>query len=200
MLLDIPYRGYHKALEQNLRRAAEEEYHTHRNAVDAKVHPGYGNEIVNAALSPDGRGLANYGEVTLRIGDRFIAHRASILRENAYAFYERYSLGRRDAVEEPGWRAVWDDRVRLGGAHLAPALTPATAEADFPGIILSVGSNRDEDKYLEVHIYGGINSSALEGVTLERALTDIENRGEWDLARQKLGRLAIPVQNLTDAQ
>lgn len=77
-------------------------YHAHRSAVDAKIHPGYGFEILNAALSPDGRGLPNYGEVTLELSELSIASRASVLRENAFDFYERCDLGKRNAEEELG--------------------------------------------------------------------------------------------------
>lgn len=195
MTLGTAYRSYHRALDQSLRRIAEEKYHAHRAAVDAKIHPGYGPEIVNAALSPDGRGLTNYGEVTLRLREISIGHRSSVLRENAFAFYERHDLGRRDAAEEPGWRAVWADRARLGVAHVGPMITSAIADRDLPLQILTVGADRDGDRYLEVHIYGEVDCFALEDVSLDQPLTTAESRDDWAVARRKLERRSTPVRD-----
>ena len=194
MALGTSYRSYHKALDQDLRRIAERKYHAHRTAVDAKVHPGYGPEILNAAVSPDGRGLTNYGEVTLRLREISIGDRASVLRENAYAFYERYDLGKRDAEEEAGWRAVWADRARLGVAHLAPSLSPTVSGDDLPFSILNVGHNKDNDQYIEVHIFGDLTCPALDKARLDRPLTRPDCREEWALARQKLESRGINVE------
>jgi hypothetical protein len=194
MVLGAAYRSYYKALDQDLRRIAEQKYHAHRAAVDAKVHPGYGAEILNAAINPDGRGLTNYGEITLRLRDISISTRASVLRENAFAFYERHDLGRRDAEEEPGWRATWPDRARLGVAHLGPSLTAGIADDDLSFRILTIGANRENDRYIEVHIYGELSCAALENVSLDRPLTNPDNREEWAFARQKLLRQGVRVQ------
>lgn len=195
MTLGTAYRSYHRALDQGLRRIAEEKYHAHRTAVDAKIHPGYGPQIVNAALSPDGRGLTNYGAITLRLREISIGHRSSVLRENAFAFYERHDLGRRDATEAPGWRAVWADRALLGVAHLGYMITPAIADRDLPFQILAAGRGRDDDRYLEVHIYGEVDCFALEHVSLDQPLTTPESRDDWAVARQKLERRSIPVRD-----
>ena len=194
MVLGTAYQSYHRALDQDLRQIAERKYHAHRVAVDAKVHPGYGAEILDAAVSPDGRGLTGYGEITLQLREISIADRASVLRENAYAFYERYNLGCRDAEEAPGWRATWADRARLGVAHLAPTLSPMIADKDLPFSVLAVGPSRDDDRYIEVHIYGQLTSAALEDVSLDRPLTHADDRDEWTLARQKLERRGVTVQ------
>jgi hypothetical protein len=98
MTMGAAYRSYHKALDQGLRPIAEKIYHRHRTVVDAAMHAGYYAEITTAAISTDGRGLNNYGTITLRIGERFIANRATVLRENAFEFYKRYNLGDRDAL------------------------------------------------------------------------------------------------------
>ena len=57
----------YNALGKQARKAAEAIYDAHRRAVDEKVHTGYGTESINAALSPDGRGLTNYGAITLEL-------------------------------------------------------------------------------------------------------------------------------------
>jgi len=180
------YLSYYKALDLGLRKIAEERYHAHRGAVDEKIHPGFRAEIVNAALSPDGRGLINYGVITLEFQNVSIEDRASVMRENSFAFYERNDLGRRDAVEELGWRSVWADRAHLGVAHLAPTVTPATAIHELADHILFSGATRPDDRYIEVHIFGEISWQSLSKVTLEKPLTKPEDQDDWSFGQQKL--------------
>jgi hypothetical protein len=125
------YVSYYRALNTGLRQIAERQYHAQRTKVDAVIHPGYEIEILNAALSPDGRGLTNYGPITLHLSEISISDRASVMRENTYDFFERNKLGDRNAEEEPGWRSVWAGRSKLGVAHLASAMTSATSLRDL---------------------------------------------------------------------
>jgi hypothetical protein len=187
------YMTYYRTYETNLREIAERTYHEHRSAVDAKVHPGYGHEIINAALSPDGRGLMNYGNITIELKSISIEDRASVMRENAFNFYERYDLGKRDAIEGPGWRATWADRVLLGVAHLEPALTLAVADRDLSQQVLYNGATRHEDRYIEVHIYGELSWETFAQVTLEKPLTVPKERGDWDFLRQRFTARGIIV-------
>jgi hypothetical protein len=193
MALGEQYLGYYRALERGLRFKAEDIYHAHRLAVDAKIHPGYEKDIINAALSPDGRGLTGYGEITLRLREDAVERRATVLRENAFDFYERYDLGKRDALEAPGWRAVWADRTLLGVAHLESSLTPAMSPAALPDLVLWVGTTRREDHYIEVHIFDPLSWQMLGSATLDRPLTDADAREEWEMARQHLTRRGIAV-------
>ena len=193
MALDHPYRSYYRAYDEGLRSIAEAKYHGDRAAVDAKVHTGYERHILNAALSPDGSGLINYGEITLQLREISVRDRASVLRENAFDFYERYGLGGRSSEEESGWRSTWPERARLGVAHLAPGITPAISLAGLPALVLTVGVARSDDRYMEVHIYGELNKEALEKVTLAKPLTEPEERDNWDFARQKLSLIGVGV-------
>ena len=176
--------SYYNALALRLRRIAERKYHAHRLAVDAKVHTGCESEIVNAALSPDGRGLTNYGEITLVLKAETIEDRASLMRENAFDFYERYQLGRRNAEEE--FRMAIADRSQLGVAHLCPSITPVTAGHDLVNHVLFCGPDRKEDRYLEIHIYGEISWQSLS-----KPLTNLDDQDCWKFGQQKLARLRL---------
>ena len=174
-----------------MRSKAEDIYHAHRLAVDAKIHPGYEKDIIYAALSPDGRGLTGYGEITLQLREDAVERRASVLRENAFDFYERYHLGDRDAQETPGWRSVWADRALLGVAHLEALLTPALSPRALPELVLSVGATRRDDHFVEVHIFDPLSWQMLASATLDRVISDAEAREEWEFACQKLVRRGV---------
>jgi hypothetical protein len=191
------YLNYYESMDQGRRQIAEARYHSHRAAVDEKIHPGYGQWIINAALSPDGRGLSSYGAVTLALKEAAVAQRASVLRENAYDFYDACDLGRRDAEEPPGWRSTWDERQRLAIAHLGQRVTVVTTEADLPALLLSPGTDKQSDRFLEVHIWGFFDSQALAQVRLDNVLTKMEDQENWEFARQKLTRAGIMVTERT---
>jgi hypothetical protein len=187
------YISYYNALAINARKAAAAVYDAHRRAVDDKVHTGYGTEILNAALSSDGRGLTNYGPITLQLLEASIEDRASVMRENSFDFYDRYHLGDRNAVEEPGWRSVWTSRAQLGVAHYEPTISPATADADLPDIVLFSGATRQDDRYMEIHIYGELSWQTLARVVLARPLTTAEEQDDWLFGRQKLERRDVEI-------
>lgn len=187
------YISYYKALDEGLRQIAERQYHGQRQKVDAVIHTGYEAEILNAALSPDGRGLTNYGPIVLRLLEVSIDDRSSVLRENAFDFFERNNLGARNAEEANGWRAIWASRHRLGVAHLAPQVTSATAISDIPGLVLTSGSTRTDDRYMEVHIHGELSWQGIGSIVLERPLTDAAQQEDWEFARQKLTSRGISI-------
>jgi hypothetical protein len=197
MSLGQNYMSYYKALDSRSRKIAEREYHAHRGAVDEKIHPGYREEIINAALSPDGRGLVNYGAITLELQGLSIQDRASLMRENAFSFYERYDLGRRDAKEAPGWRSTWENRTILGVSHLAPAITGSTGFGDLAKLTMFSGASRHDDRYMEIHIFGELSWQSLSSVTLEKPLTDPQERDDWEFASQKLGNRGVKIVDRT---
>ena len=193
MTLGQNYISYYNALDHGARKIAERQYHAHRRAVDDKVHTGYGEEILNAALSVDGRGLTNYGPITLELRQISIEDRASVMRENSFDFYDRYKLGDRDAIEEPGWRSTWATRARLGVAHVEPSVTAATADAELPELILSNGNTRHDDRYMEVHIFGELTWENLNKVTLTQPLTTAEEQDDWLTGRKKLNGRGVTI-------
>lgn len=198
MSLSQNYMSYYRALAEGARQIAERQLHAHRAVVDAKVHTGYESSIINAAASPNGHGLINYGQITLELQSVAIEDRASVMRENSYLFYLRFKLGDRDAQEQPGWRSIWPDRALLGVAHFAPDVSTASGRDDLLKLVFSVGTDRDADRYLEVHIFNEITWQSLAKVTLERPLTEPEDRDDWDFGRQRLSARGVPVVDLVN--
>ena len=56
-----------------------------------------------------------------------------------------------------------------------------------------MGPSRDDDRFIEVHIYGQLTCAALEEVSLDRPLTHADDRNEWTLAHQKLEHRGVTV-------
>jgi len=95
--------------------------------------------------------------------------------------------------KRPDGRSVWADRARLGVAHLALTITPATANHQIGDRILLSSANRHDDRYIEVHVYGEISWQSLSKVTLEKALTDPQDQDDWLFGRIKLATRGVAI-------
>lgn len=181
------YRNYHQRIESGERDPANAGDHSDREIVGARLFPMYNDHIHYAALSPDGRGLSNYGPVAVRweVTPTYIGRRASLLEMNSYTFFDHHSLGRRGATIPPGYRAIWDDRANLAAAKIAPRLTPATGEGALPGFMLQSGKTLKDDDFIEVAIYAdkGLDTRDVDMVTLQRSAMTPEEAHRRELVR-----------------
>ncbi|MCW3847468.1 hypothetical protein OF829_09455 [Sphingomonas sp. LB-2] len=185
LLMGKKYHNYYSRIDFGARFPAAEVDHADRAGVNQRLYPGYANRLIYAQLSPDGRGLPNYGEVTViwNIDPNYLGIRTSLLEENEYRFVENHGLGALGSVVPPGFRAIWDDRIKLVVAKLASALTSATTVADLPHLLLAPGATRQDDVFVEAVIYGdpGIDARDVKSVHLEQILTDRVKRMRWDI-------------------
>lgn len=165
------YRSYQASVDDGQREIAKRRFHSERTRVDAAVHTGYGNRIVNIALSPDGGGLPNYGPVTLLLKESSIDDRCAVLRENAFYFYDRFRLGDREALEEPGWRSEWCDRSLLGAAALEPEVEQGMGEAALQKLVMASGEDRAKDRFIELHLYDALMREYVASFYLDEKCT-----------------------------
>jgi hypothetical protein len=181
------YVSYYIAMDEERREIALAGHHGHRQAVDSVIHTGYEKKILNAAMTPaSAPGLTNYGPITIHLRQVSIEDRSTVLRENAFEFFERYRLGDQGAAEEPGWRSVWTQRQILGVAHVTPLITVATPANGLADLVMLPGAGRHDDRFMEVHIFGTLDWQSIEAAVLELPLTSTEDRDDWDFARTKL--------------
>ena len=182
------YRNYHQRIQSGERDPSSAEDHADREMVGARLFPAYNDHIHYAALSPDGRGLSSYGSVAVRweVTPVYLGRRATLLEDNSFIFYDRFSLGQRGATVPPGYRAIWEDRMKLAAAKIAPRLTTATGESRLPGLLLQPGRTRNDDDFIEVAIYadGGLDTQDVDRVTVQRSATTSEEARRRDLVRE----------------
>lgn len=155
------YANYHRAVSSQARKTAEPENDRHRTGVDSRIFGSYSDRIIHAALSLDGRG-PSYGTYSMRLEDIAIKNRASLLEENSYNFVERQNL--KKGRIPPGYRAIWQERHKLAVAKLAASVSSTTIEKEYPYLLLPASSGRSTDEYIEVHIFGTFDNSAIESV------------------------------------
>lgn len=176
-----------------------------RRMVDGRLFGRCADELRYAALGLGELGLTAYGPVTLELEPEAVAHRASVLEEDTFAFFARHGLGHlepagrgyRARPEPPGYRAAWLDRHLLVLAKLAPRLP--VPPADYPGLLLRPAADRFSDELIEVHIYGPLDRDAVRRVLLPRERPQKVDAREWRLLHLTLRAQAVPWTEVDDA-
>jgi hypothetical protein len=197
ILRDRKYLNYHKQVEFGMRPPATIVNHGDRAMVGERLFPNYSAHIQYAALSPSGAGLATYGPVAVRwlVTPTYLGRRISLLEENSFTFFEKHGLGTLHVPVPPGWRATWEDRSILASAKIGSRLTSATAADDIADMVLHIGATRQDDNFIEVHIYDekGLDRKDVDRVTCQKAPATPEEHFRWDLIKEICASLRINI-------
>lgn len=160
------YSNYQLTVRAQLRRPALLGFDQHRSSVDGKLWGVAAESIRYAALSLDKSGVASYGDCSVVLKESHIAHRASVLEENAFAFVDKVKHS------EPlplGYRSPWRDRHKLAIAKCSQNVQLGMNERDFASLLLFNGAGRTADDFMEVHIYGPFDFNAVESIRIATA-------------------------------
>lgn len=157
------YASFYQRLEAGLQLPYGEKWDRLRVMADMALFPNHAKPIRFAALSLDGIGLRSYGECTFVLREDLIAHRTSVFEDNSAMFLRELKL--HDKVP-PGHRASWAERSKLCVAKLASRIHAAMTPADFPGLLLEQGATPEDDRFVEVHIWGPLSIRSFERVIL----------------------------------
>jgi hypothetical protein len=161
------YSTYQLGVSSQTRKAADAENDRHRLSVDGMLFGSFGRDIRYAALSLDGRG-PSYGDCVLQLQEVAVRKKASLLEENSYDFVEHHNLKR--GRIPAGYRSTWQERHKLAVAKLSAQLFSTTMEEQYAELLLPASRNRATDQFIEVHVFGPIDITAIESVKGRSAL------------------------------
>ena len=155
------YATYYERLDAGVQTPHGDSWDRWRRIADATLFPLYEKRIRFAALSLDGIGVQRYGDCSLVLREDLVADRTTVFEENSAVFV------RAQGPRVPsGRRATWDQRALLCVAKLASAIHAGTTPSDFPGLLLHQGATLEEDRFVEVHIWGSLTARTCERVIL----------------------------------
>jgi hypothetical protein len=155
------YATFYGLLEAEVRLPYGDKWDRLRRIADEALFPGYKERIRFAALTLDDRGLFRFGECSLILREKMIAHRASVFEENSTLFLKRCNYDPR-----PGFRALWSDRAKLCVAKLADKVHSSFPEDEFATLLLYQASRPERDHFVEVHIWGPLSVHSIEQITV----------------------------------
>jgi len=166
---DQGYATYYQLLHAEARFPEGNEWDRLRQLADVELFGIAAKAIRFALLSLNERGLPHYGDVSLVLEEKMVAHRATVFEENSAVFFQRC----RSKGEEPpciqGFRARWEERSRLAVAKHEPDLTGQT-RMEWTRIVALPGKSAAEDVFLEVHVYGSLTRRSLRKVVLRKVV------------------------------
>ncbi len=154
------YSNYQMLVRARIRQPALLSHDQRRMAVDGKLWGTFGDQIRYASLTLDGKGLSSYGDCFGVLKELNVQHRASVLERNSFDFIEM-------TAAEPlplGFRSTWHERHMVAVAKCAKLISSNTALKSFPDILTSTGTDRSEDEFIEVHIFGSFDFKAFEAL------------------------------------
>jgi hypothetical protein len=154
------FSNYQLMVRAHARKAAILSNDQRRMAVDGRLWGQFGSEIRYAALSLDRKGLLSYGDCFAILRDLHIEHRTSVLEKNSYDFVESS-----ESKDMPlGRRSNWKNRHKVAVAKCAERIDVATEKADFPRLLMESGITRQQDDFIEVHIFGPFDFKAIDAI------------------------------------
>lgn len=160
---------YYKLLHAGARLPSGDQWERLRHEADTALFREYRDEIRFGALSLDGKGVANYGEVSMVCANHMIAHRATVFETNSALFFRDQRAQGNEPPNLAGYRARWSERGKLAGAKCAPLIDAHTTWTGWPEILLKNSPDAEKDEFVEVHIYGSLTRRSLDRVSIDSA-------------------------------
>lgn len=176
-LLEDPnslYSNYESLVGSNVRKPARPESDRQRCAVGGLIFGSYAKKIMYGALSLTEEGLPTYGDIFCRLRSIAIDKRTSFLETNSYKFVNNHNITPENNDLPLGYSACWRQRRALVLAKISSNLSKGQTESDWQKILIRTdGVNRNDDDFVEAHIYEGFDKNAIESVV---AITRINQR------------------------
>lgn len=159
------YKNYGDLVGAGVRKPASLDNDRQRCAVGGLLFGSCANAIICGALSLTEKGLPTYGTVYCRLHSVAINKRTSFLETNSYKFVQDHRIVPGDKLPV-GYMACWKYRHSLVLAKLASLLSTGQTESDWQAILIqSDGKNRENDNFVEAHIYEGFDKNAIKSLT-----------------------------------
>jgi hypothetical protein len=134
------------------------------------LFPGYSGQLMFGVLSSNGLGLPGYGDVYVTLRNSAIQHRATVFETNSYQIANQ-QLSYPDLIA--GFVSTLSDRHILAVAKSAHLINEDTVEGDFSAFLLSNSRSRKTSEFMEVQIYGPIQTIRFQAVASLDATTKI---------------------------
>jgi len=146
------------------------------------------NQLHYACLSIDGNGLVRYGECSVELAGSMIAHRASCFGGNtAIVFFENHSFS-------ASLRCAWNSRGVICASVFGGEIEESTAKTDYPGIIVVNAPQPQDDRFIEVHVFGPITTRTFKAVRIKNGSYSRREKVLCAAVAQKLRGARIDVQ------
>lgn len=158
------YNNYESLVGANVRLPADLKNSSQRGMVSSLIFGDYKDQIVYGALSINNFGLSTYGSAHCKLSNNTIKKRTTFLESNSYKFVEKYNLGLKDQIPL-GYTSNWEKKEILVLLKLSNYII-GSSESDeiLDKVLYTDKKNRENDEFIEAHIYGDFNSQSIQNI------------------------------------
>lgn len=191
------YLSHYKLAQSELIKEWDKEHHAARSGVDSWLFGGYKDSICFGSLTPNAAGSfevdgeTEYGACTVHIVPDVYEDRISFFIEDSLHFYENFCDAHNHTKVGPPaeTRPTWSDRGALASIKLAGCLNESHSDADATRLVGSHDPKGTVDRgFIEAHIFGSVNLSAIAAVRLSVPLTTADDQMVWQRIEETLTR------------
>jgi hypothetical protein len=151
--------------------------------------PHYSRELVFGVLSPDGRGVWQFGNVSVRLRSSTIQHRATVFETNSYLLAAR-QLTEPDLAS--GFVSTLSEKNLLAVSKCAHLINADTTDQELGDLLLPIDQSRRAWDCMEVQIYGPIHRLSIEEIRVHGVdITDPTNSLMLDVIGRKAQEAGI---------
>jgi len=173
------YINYESLVGANARAPAAAPHDRARRGVSATLFGEAADHLAYGVLSLDNAGLPTYGDVYCVLKTLAISHRTSFLETNSFRFVNIHEITPTSPFPA-GYRAAWENRHELAAAKHGTHIINDPSTDPQALLVQSDAVNRDNDEFIEAHIYEGFDIYAIEDMVPVRR-TDRPEQDELDL-------------------
>lgn len=160
---------------------------TMRCVVGGWLFGSFAHHIRYGMLSTTPTGLPTYGDIFFNLKSSAISHRTTFSEWNSYTFASR--IANQLTPPPPGHQSSCSTRADLAVAKLGDRIAKDQTEADMDELIAFRGKSRNEDDFIEAHIYGPIHQSAIETIESLNQPHSTAARNDVAILREQHSRL-----------
>lgn len=169
-------------VDAGLRTPGKPQDDLHRRQVDSLMFPSYETEMRYGALALSDKGVRSYGMVTFVMRNETIIDRTSFSQDNTYLLVSNFNLS--VGCQMPsGYVSTWEDRGMLAAVKHHSDI-PSQTSADFASILLSSDGNRNNDRFIEAHIWGPFTNGALACVSISDGAASKDQSADINMCRR----------------
>lgn len=186
------YANYEKLVGAELRTPATGADDRRRCAVDGWFFGSFGIKIVFGVLSLSSDGLPTYGNVACRLRDEAIDDRTSFLETNSYKFATIHKVQLADVTVPAGYRATWNTRADLALARIGDRVAKGTTRTDWESLlVVSDAKHRENDEFIEAHIYDSFNADSIEAIKVSSVISDKDAKLDAKICLERFSKTMV---------
>jgi hypothetical protein len=180
------YQNYETLVGDGIQKPVGIDSDIRRCGVSGTLFGSYAEHIRYGALSLTPMGLPTYGNVYCCLRSVAIEKRTSFLETNSYRFVQEHRVIAGSKIPL-GYRTCWKYRQCLALTKVANRLETGQNKDDWQAMLIqSNGKDRNDDCFVEAHIYDGFDKNAVQSLTPipDKKLTR-EQKLDLDIAMSK---------------